>query len=69
MAPLQVKNQVRASDFTGAFDLIMSLVPVGMRIMGFVLLAMLVWNAARKWRSLSITDSAAIVIAFALVGR
>lgn len=64
----QVKSQVRASDFTGAFDQIMGLVPVGLKIVGFVILAMLLYRAAKSWKTLSITDMAAIVIAFALVG-
>lgn len=69
MTFLQVKNQIRSSDVTGAFDSIMNLLPVGMKIIGFVLLLTLIIRAARTYKSMSVTDMAAIVIAFALVSR
>ena len=59
--------EVRVSDFTSIIDSGMAMLPKAVGIMSFVLLAMLLWQSFKKWKSMSLTELAAVVIAFAIV--
>jgi hypothetical protein len=71
MLPLQARpaTQIKTQDIWSAADKAFELVPIGMRVVAFGLLAWLLIRAVKGWKQLTIVELSAIAVAFSLAGR
>jgi hypothetical protein len=59
--------EIKVSDVTSLADAALAFIPKLLTLMSAVLLIMLLWKSIKTWKTMSLMELAAVVIAFAIV--